>query len=222
MTTIWPTPSTYPVAFDNFTPALIDNVDEVIANHPNSLADALMNTQQKLGLDNELISDSGGIQFSSVGYIAPPTAPPIPSLWMDVSAGPAVGYPPKYTDQLGVTYDLRYAISAGFVGFGYNHVGLSVGDLVYVSAPDTVALADAVVGNEARGMIINVVGAICDVAYGSEVASALWALTPGLTYYLSTAGGFATAPPPGATITQELGFARNATTLVFRPTIVSR
>ncbi len=221
MTTIWPA-STYPVALDNFTTALIDNVDEVIANHPNSLADAIMNVQSKLGIDNGLIADTGGLKFEGTGYAAPPFAPPVPSLWMDTSSGALVGYVPTYTDQLGMSYDLR---TGGFIGTGYLHpVPVSVGDLVYVSAVNTVAVADAVVGNPAQGMVINVVGLLCDVAYGNEITNAAWAAVPliaGTRYYLDTAGGFATTSPVAWTIQQEIGFARDANTLVFTPTIAT-
>jgi hypothetical protein len=224
MTTIWPTPSTFPVAKDVFTPVLLDNVDEVIANHPNSLADAIMNVQDKLGLDNELVTDTGGLKFDSTGYAAPPLAPPNVSLWMDTSGGPGLGYPIKYTDQLGVSYDLRVSGGVGFVGVGYSCLaGTLVGDLMYVSAADTLLKADAVVGDAARGMVINVYGGgtTCDIAYGAEITNGGWALIPDTVYYLDTAGGFATAPPLGWTVQQEIGFARNATTMVFRPTIAS-
>jgi len=64
---------------------------------------------------------------------------------------------------------------------------------------------------------------VCDIAYGSEIINPLWAppLVPGATYYLAAGGGFALASPPGA-LQQEIGFARNPITMVFRPTIVTR
>lgn len=225
MTTIWPYPSTYPVSFDNFSTAMIDNVDEVIANHPNSLSSAITALEQKLNLDNLPIIGSGGLNFDPVGHAAPPAPPGIPSLWMDTSAGPAIGFPIKFTDQLGVTYDLRVSGGVGFIGIGFTCAfGTAVGDLVYISAADTVTLADAVVGNSARGMVINIYGGgtICDIAYGSEITNGSWTLSPGATYFLDTAGGFALVPPGGWLVQQEIGFARNVNTMVFRPTITSR
>lgn len=222
--TIWPHPSTFPVAFDNFAPALIDNVDEVIANHPNSLASAIMAVQQKLNLDNLPIIESGGIQFDVTGHAASPSPPGDPCLWMDTSLGPLVGYPIKYTDQLGNVYDLRISGGVGFMGFAFTcPFGTGLGDLVCINAPDTVIPADAVAGNQARGMVVSVYGGgvVCDIAYGSEVTNGAWALVPGSTYYLDVAGGFALTSPVGA-LQQEIGFARNPITMVFRPTIVTR
>lgn len=225
MTTHWPHPSTYPVSFDNFTTALIDNVDEVIANHPNSLASAIMALQQKLNLDNLPIIGTGGLQFDLTGHAASPAPAGVPCLWIDTSAGPSVGFPIKFTDQLGATYDLRVSGGVAFIGTGFTcSLGTVVGDLVYISAVDTVTTADAVAGNAARGMVINVYGGgtTCDIAYGSEITNGAWTLTPGATYFLSTAGGFALTPPVSWTVQQEIGFARNANTMVFRPTITTR
>ena len=224
MATIWPHPSTFPVAFDNFAPALIDNVDDVIANHPNSLASAITTVQQKLNLDNLPIVDTGGLEFDLTGHAASPAAPGTPCLWMDTALGPGVGFPIKYTDQLGVTYDLRISGGVGFMGFAFTcPFGMGVGDLASINAPDTVIPADAGVGNLAHGMIVSVYGGgvVCDIAYGSEIVNGLWALVPGSTYYLDVAGGFALASPVGA-LQQEIGFARNPITMVFRPTIVTR
>lgn len=224
MTTLWPHPSTFPVAFDNFSTALIDNVDEVIANHPNSLASAVTALQQKLNLDNLPIVGSGGVQFDLVGHAASPAPPGSPCLWIDASAGPAVGYPIKFTDQLGTTYDLRVSGGVGFIGTGFGcPLGTAVGDLVYISAANTVLLADVLAGNQARGMVISVYGGgtTCDIAYGSEIVNGGWALVPGATYYLGIGGAFSLASPAGA-LQQEIGFARNAITMVFRPTITTR
>jgi len=225
MTTIWPYPSTYPTSFDNFSTAMIDNVDEVIANHPNSLSSAITSLEQKLNLDNLPIIGTGGLQFDPTGHASSPGPPGAPTLWIDTSAGPAIGYPIKFTDQLGVTYDLRVSGGVAFIGTGFTcSLGTAVGDLVYISAADTVSTADAVVGSAARGMVISVYGGgtTCDIAYGSEITNGAWSLTPGATYFLAASGSFATTPPVGWTVQQEIGFARNATTMVFRPTITTR
>ena len=224
MTTLWPHPSQFPVAFDNFTTALIDNVDEVIANHPNSVASAVMTLQQKLNLDNLPVLGSGGVQFDLVGHAVAPSPPGMPCLWMDTSGGPAVGYPIKFTDQLGTTYDLRVSGGVGFIGTGFTcPLGTVLGNLVNINAADTVILADVAAGTQARGMVISVYGGgtTCDIAYGSEIVNGAWALIPGSTYYLGAAGAFSLTSPPGV-VQQEIGFARNAITMVFRPTITTR
>jgi hypothetical protein len=124
---------------------------------------------------------------------------------------------------IGALNELRSLVSGtGFVGTGYTHAGLSLGDLVYVSSDDTVSLADSTTGYAAHGIISDVISpTVCTVAYGSEVTVGGWSLTAGTTYYLGALGALVTAPPGSATIQQEVGFARNTTTLVFRPTLVT-
>lgn len=98
--------------------------------------------------------------------------------------------------------------------------GVAVGDAVFVSTTDTVALADA--NDTGKVPAIGVVvykktsGATkCKVAFIGEV-DCYSGLTAGATYYLSnTAGGkTATAPTPNA---QPIGIAKNETTLVLLP-----
>lgn len=104
MTTIWG-PIVYPNNFDSFTPSLIDNVDEVIANHPNTLAQAIIEIQKKLNLDNQPVKNVGGIQFDPIGKASNPAGVGEPCIWVDNSGGP--GFVPTYTDDLGSNYDLR-------------------------------------------------------------------------------------------------------------------
>ncbi len=207
----------YPTALDSWV-AAIDLFDDVMASHPNALASAIYALETKLGIDNARVRNVGGLQFDPVGKAANPGAPGEPTLWVD-NAAP--GFKLYYTDDIGSSYDLTATSAGAFIGYGYSHVGVAVGDLVYVSAANTVALADAVVGNSARGMVINVAGGLCDIAYGAEITNGAWGLTSGATYYLDVTGGFATAPPVAWTVQQEIGFARNATTMVFRPTITT-
>lgn len=218
MTTIYPS-STYPTAIDSWMPRLVDNVDEVIVNHQNTGYEALEALETKLGITNGVASGFGGLSFDSTGKAANPGAGGDPTLWVDNTGGP--GFPLMYTDDLGATYNLIASLP---VGIGYTCIlGAAAGDLVYISGADTVGASDAVVGNSARGIIISVYGGgtTCDVLYAGEVTNGGWALVAGSTYYLDTAGGFALVPPALATVIQEVGFARNATTLVFRPTVES-
>jgi hypothetical protein len=103
MTTLWPFPSTFPVSFDLFTPVLFDNVDEVIANHPNSLASAIAALQVKLGLVNEPVHEVGGVEFYAAGQPANPGAPGNPTLWANNLFSP---YHIFFTDEAGADHDL--------------------------------------------------------------------------------------------------------------------
>lgn len=219
MTTNWG-PIVYPVALDTFAPLLVDNVDEVIANHPNSLAQAILALEAKLNVDNDPIIGSGGIQFDPTGNAANPGAPGCPTVWIDNVSPTGLWF----TDDLGTDYDLLSGVGGG-IGTDYIcGVPLAVGDLVHISAADTVVLADAVLGDMAHGMVIALHGGgmMCDIIYtGREVVNGAWVLVPGTVYYLDVAGAFATTPPVGWVVQQEIGFARDVTTLVFRPTIAT-
>ena len=109
----WPYPTTYPVALDNFSTAQIDGTDIVWANHPNSLASALMAVQAKLNTTNAQIQDTGGIAFDPTGHAANPAAAGVPSFWVDNTTAP--GFAPMYTDEIGNSYDLRGGSGGGFV-----------------------------------------------------------------------------------------------------------
>lgn len=216
-TTSWG-PIVYPTALDTFFPLMVDNVDEVIANHPNSLATAVLALENKVGIDNGLMVDTGGLQFDVTGHASNPGTPGSPSLWIG-NTSPSQLY---FTDDLGTDYNLLSRAVSG-IGTGFVcGVALSVGDLVHISAADTLVLADSLLGDIAHGMVVSVYGggALCDIVYtGREIVNGGWALTAGTTYYLDAAGAFSTTPPMGWTVQQEIGFARNSTTLVFRPTI---
>jgi len=219
----WPYPAGYPTVLDNFSVAQIDNVDIVWANHPNSLASAVMALQAKLNVDNSLVVGTGGLEFDPLGNPSNPGTPGSPSLWVDNSSGP--GFPIIYTDDLGNSYDLRTASSAGFLGFGFTcPPGMVVGELAHINGADTVTWADATAGLRADGMVINVYGGgtTCDIAYRAEVAG-LSGLTAGSEYYLGDAGAavLEIAIPGTATVKQLVGVARSTTTLVVNPTLAT-
>jgi hypothetical protein len=100
VTTAWPT-STYPVSLDTFTPSLIDNVDEVIANHQNVPAQALRAVETKLGIDGDPVTGLGGVSFTGAGKSANPGVAGSPTLWVNNSSP---GYSLIYTDELGSDY----------------------------------------------------------------------------------------------------------------------
>ncbi len=221
----WPLPSGYPTALDNFSAPQVDNVDVVWANHPNSLASAVTALEGKLNIDNAPVKNVGGLQFDPAGKAVNPAAANEPVIWIDNSSGP--GFPIYYVDETGAQYDLRSAASAAFVGYGYTcTMGMAVRDLAWISGADTVDYADATAPSPFKpchGIIINVYGGgtTCDIAYGAEITG-LAGLTPGSHYFLEGSGlAPALVPPVGATIKQEVGFARSTTTLVFRPTIIT-
>jgi len=219
MTTNWG-PIVYPTALDTFFPLMIDNVDEVIANHPNSLAEAITALEAKVNIDNDPMIDTGGLQFDVTGHGANPGAPGAPTLWIG-NLSPTRLY---FTDDVGTDYDLLSGIGYGIGTDVVCGVALVVGDLVHFSADDTVVLADAVLGDVAHGMVVSVHGGglLCDVVYtGREIVNGAWALTAGAMYYLDINGTFSVAPPLMWTVQQEVGLARNATTLVFRPTLAT-
>jgi len=97
MTTIWG-PVTYPTSVDGFAPALLDNVDEVIDNHPNTLAQAIIALENKLGVDGGIVSSVGGVEFQALV-----SSPGDVSVWVDNSGGPG-NYNLYYTDDGGVDY----------------------------------------------------------------------------------------------------------------------
>ena len=103
----------------------------------------------------------------------------------------------------------------------YNHPGtVAVGDAVYLSAPDTVDLADAndIAKQPLVGVVSSVVGLSCEVMYNGELGGFV-GLSPGAVYYLSEAGTTGNtltdvAPTLPPSIVQTVGYARSATVLV--------
>lgn len=94
---------------------------------------------------------------------------------------------------------------------------LAAGDFVYITNTGTVMKADAtVIAKAARGYtLVSVLNAALATIYFDESNSALSAMTPGATYYLSTTPGAVTTTAPTGTgnIVQEIGFASSATNL---------
>jgi hypothetical protein len=98
-------PITYPASLDSASfSTLIDNVHEVIASHPNSLAAAVLEIEDKLGITNGVATGFGGVSFYTTGKAANPGGAGNPTLWVDNSGGP--NFHIMYTDELGVDHDL--------------------------------------------------------------------------------------------------------------------
>jgi len=228
---MWNATSVYPGNYD-FPMGWVkqvDNVDIVWANHPNSLASSISALQAKLGLDNEPAVGIGGIQFSPAGHSTNPSPTPgFPAIWINTLIDPDGA--PIYTDKFGRDYDLRNASNAAFIGYNYTcPSGIVEGDLVSISSNDTVVLADADNGLAADGMVINVPvpgGTTCDIAYRAEIEG-LSGLVAGTTYYLGNGGlyvdeaGLIGLGLTSPAVKQEIGVARNASTMVFNPTLAT-
>jgi hypothetical protein len=97
-------------------------------------------------------------------------------------------------------------------------VGVAVGEAVFLDSADAVDQAASTVVSDRP--CIGIVRSkptptSCVVQYSGEL-SVFGGLTPAATYYLSSTAGTITATPPSASgeIVQEVGWARNATTLV--------
>jgi hypothetical protein len=149
MTTTWG-PVVFPIALDSFVPQLIDNVDEVIANHPNSLADAIEALEAKVGIDNDVISGLGGVSFYPSGHISNPGAAGVPTIWVDSSSGP--GFDLKYTDDLGVTYNISSGGGGGnTLDMAYDQGGPGAGRIISVDSG-----AVELVGSNASDYILEV------------------------------------------------------------------
>jgi len=92
--------------------------------------------------------------------------------------------------------------------------GLAVGDIVYLSASDTVAKADGTDAGKmpALGIIVNKpTTTTCILQYGGELTTS--GLTAGLTYYVSATGSL-TSNTAGLAVIQALGVAKDSTTLI--------
>ena len=101
MTTIYGG-SNYPTGYDAFAPALVDTVDEVVADHPNTALEACVNIETKLGIDGDPVTGLGGVCFEATGKAANPGAPGVPTIWIDNT--PGTHFQLRYTDELGVDY----------------------------------------------------------------------------------------------------------------------
>ena len=101
----------------------------------------------------------------------------------------------------------------------YNYsTPLSLNSVVYLSAPDTVSLANAT--SPSTQPVIGFVETLPSsttalIKYYGELTG-FTGLIPSATYYLSDTLGVATANPPTTTgqVVQKLGFAKDATTMV--------
>lgn len=94
---------------------------------------------------------------------------------------------------------------------------LAAGDFVYINGTSQVLKADATaVGKQAMGYVLTAAAnAAAVTVYFDESNTAKTGLTPGAKYFLSTTPGgvTTTSPTTAGNISQELGFAINATTL---------
>lgn len=97
--------------------------------------------------------------------------------------------------------------------------GVVVGDMVYISASDTVDRANAtsIATAPAIGCVVSKPTATsASVLFDAQEVALFLGLTPGAVYYLDTADGQITtvAPAVVGNVVQRVGYARNATTLV--------
>jgi hypothetical protein len=102
---------------------------------------------------------------------------------------------------------------------------LAVGEVVYISAADTVSKADHTTNYQAIGMASTAAAAAASVDVCSEgVVSGLTGLTAGSRYFLdSTAGAITTTIPTGSgNRIVQMGFAKSATELQLQIQFVGR
>ena len=133
--------SVYPTGYDAFLPQLVDNVDEVMADHPNTALEAVTNLEAKLGIDGDPILGLGGVCFEATGKAANPGALSIPTVWVDNNTAAMLL---KYTDALGVDWELQAASLYGGLDYQYDFGGTGAGrtitadgGAVEITVPDT-------------------------------------------------------------------------------------
>jgi len=159
------------------------------------------------GLSGKLadLQDAGWLQGRTVLATAPVLGQYLG--WNGVAWAPA-------TLPGGVDYDTLIGVTDGS--------GLSVGDLVYISAADTASGASN--SNTSTGPCVGVVvaagGGLVDVRINGK-APVFVGLVPGTIYYVgAVVGSITTTPPVGSgSYIQEIGIALNTTTLIVNPKI---
>jgi len=207
--------SVYPTSLDSFLPRLLDGVDEVIVDHQNSGYEAIENIEAKLGIDNDPCIGLGGVSFDPLGKAANPGTPGDPTVWVDNTGGP--GFSLWYTDDTGVSYNLLVGSGMGL----YNcPLGVAVGDVVQIdTVADTVKFASNAAGAN-FGPALSVVynkptGTTCYISK-DVIIGGFAALTPGTQYFLGVDGAITATPVTAAgTISQSVGYVKNATTFAF-------
>ena len=134
--------SVYPTSYDSFTPNLVDTVDEVIADHPNTALSAIELIEAKLGIDNDPAVGLGGVSFDVLGQAANPGGAGEPTIWVDSSGGPGFGL--KYTDDLAVNYDILVSgTSYVSLDIAYDHGGSGLGRSITAdSGPVEITIPD--------------------------------------------------------------------------------
>lgn len=96
-------------------------------------------------------------------------------------------------------------------------LGDAVGDPVYLTGPNTCASADA--GIPATMPVLGIISqkpiaTECWIVTQGAIEKAAWGLTPGDTYWVAAGGGITNvAPTASGQAVQEIGYAKNATTL---------
>jgi len=89
MTVTWPVTISYPTGLDTFYAGspLADGVDQVIDNHPNTIAKSIVALETKLGITGGITSGLGALAFFATGLAANPMAgtPNIPTVWVNTS-----------------------------------------------------------------------------------------------------------------------------------------
>ena len=102
---------------------------------------------------------------------------------------------------------------------------LALGDIVYISAADTVSKADAAGNYEAIGMARTAIGAAGSVDICSDgVLTGMTGLTAGSRYFLSaTAGAVTTTAPTGSgSRVVQVGYAKSTTAMHMQFAVVGR
>lgn len=128
----------------------------------------------------------------------------------------------QYDNTIGmITWDGRPIAGVGLTGcigpFTCDS-SINVGDAVRLSAADTIApaQADVVTDRPTIGFVLLKPTSTSAFVLASGEIAVFTGLTPGATYYLSDTPGQITDTAPSAqgSIVQEVGWARNTTTLV--------
>lgn len=143
--------------------------------------------------------DAGSLQSNPVSVAAPGVGQVL--TWGGAAWAPA-------TPVIGADYDTLVGVTGP---------GLGVNDVVYISASNTAAKADAsgVATGPAMGVVVAEAVGLVDIRLFGKVTTFV-GLTPGTEYYVSTTAGAITATPPVTTgeYVQPVGIALTATTLL--------
>ena len=136
-------------------------VDEVKANHPNSLGASVIAIETKLGVDGDPITGLGGVSFSAAGVSANPSLTTIPTIWVN-SVGHVLTYSYNSVDTiLDAGHDLvTLAASAttGGLSLSTQEIGNQAAAAGTPVAAVDISLGDPTVANIAHFQVIDVNG----------------------------------------------------------------